>query len=121
MTPFVHWFEIPATDFDRAVRFYQTVFHVELKVEDLMDDRIAVFCLGDEHPGCIMQSNRLQPAANGSRIYLDGGPDMDALLARIEPAGGQIVLPRMSLPDGNGDIALFGDSEGNVIGLHVQP
>ena len=63
MRHFIHWFELPATDFDRAVRFYQTVFHVELKIEDFMDDRIAVFCLGDEHPGCIMQSSRLRPMA----------------------------------------------------------
>ena len=30
-TPVMTWFEIPSTDFNRAVRFYQNVFQVELK------------------------------------------------------------------------------------------
>jgi hypothetical protein len=63
----------------------------------------------------------LQAGSAGSRVYLDGGPDMDALLARIAAAGGVILQPRLTLPDGNGDIALFQDSEGNHIGLHHAP
>jgi predicted enzyme related to lactoylglutathione lyase len=27
----------------------------------------------------------------------------------------------MALPDGNGQIGLFADSEGNTIGLHTEP
>lgn len=118
MRHFIHWFELPATDFDRAVRFYQHVFHVELKVEDFMADRIAVFPDGS---GCVMASPRLQPAAQGSRIYLDGSPDIDTVLARVTAAGGQVLLPAMVLPDGNGSIGLFADSEGNVVGLHTEP
>ena len=120
MTPFVHWFEIPATDFERAVAFYRAAFHVELKVEVFMGSNMATFDRGEGAcSGCIMQSTELQPGSSGSRIYLDGGPDMNALLARIEPAGGKILLPRTSLPDGNGDFALFADTEGNTIGLYT--
>lgn len=120
MSAFVHWFEIPATDFDRAVAFYSAVFHMELRVENFMDDQIAVFVMPDgSSPGCIMTSKRLLPGNTGTRVYLDGSPSIDALLARIRAAGGQIVLPTMTLPDGNGDIALFADLDGNVIGLHT--
>ena len=119
---FLHWFEIPATDIERAVAFYRATFHVELKIEDFMDDRIAVFVRADgEHPGCIMASPRLQPHGDGCRIYLDGGDDIHATLARAVAAGGQCLLPVMTLPDGNGDIAQFRDSEGNIIGLHTEP
>lgn len=122
MSAFVHWFEIPATDFERAVAFYRQTFHVELHVEPFMGEQIAVFRTGGgEHPGCIMASPRLQAGGAGTRVYLDGGPDMDALLARIEAAGGVILQPRLTLPDGNGDIALFQDSEGNHMGLHHAP
>jgi len=114
----IHWFEIPASDFDRAVQFYQQVFHVELRVEHFMDDRIAVF---PDSSGCIMASPRLQAAATGTRIYLDGSPDVSTVLARAAQHGGRIVLPEMSLPDGNGQIGLFADSEGNTIGLHTEP
>lgn len=118
MSSMIHWFEIPATDFDRAVAFYQQVFHVELKVEHFMDDRIAVF---PDSSGCIMASPRLQPAAQGTRIYLDGSPGVSTLLHRATQHGGQVLLPEMSLPDGNGQIGLFADSEGNIIGLHTEP
>ncbi len=118
MSKMIHWFEIPATDFDRAVAFYQQVFHVELKVEHLMDERIAVF---PDSSGCIMASPRLQPAAHGTRIYLDGSPDVSTVLTRASRHGGRMVLPEMSLPDGNGQIGLFTDSEGNIIGLHTEP
>lgn len=122
MSAFVHWFEIPATDFERAVAFYRQTFHVELHVEPFMGEQIAVFrTAGGEHPGCIMASPRLQAGSAGTRVYLDGGPDMDALLMRIQAAGGVILQPRLTLPDGNGDIALFQDSEGNHIGLHHAP
>lgn len=43
MRTMIHWFDIPATDFDRTVAFYQQVFHVELTVEHVMDERIAAF------------------------------------------------------------------------------
>ncbi len=118
MRTMLHWFEIPATDFDRAVAFYQQVFHVELKVEHFMDDRIAVF---PDSSGCIMASPRLQAGTNGTRIYLDGSPDVSTVLARAAQHGGRIALPEMSLPDGNGQIGLFADSEGNIIGLHTEP
>lgn len=118
MRHFIHWFELPATDFDRAVRFYQQVFHVELKVEHFMADRIAVF---PDSSGCVMASSRLQPATQGTRVYLDGSPDVDTVLARVAAAGGQVLLPAMALPDGNGCIGLFADSEGNVVGLHTEP
>jgi len=118
MSNMIHWFELPASDFDRAVRFYQHVFHVELKVEDFMADRIAVF---PDSSGCVMASPRLQPAGQGTRVYLDGSPDIDTVLARVSAAGGQVLLPAMALPDGNGCIGLFADSEGNVVGLHTEP
>ncbi|PXX46195.1 MULTISPECIES: VOC family protein [Aquitalea] len=114
----IHWFEIPAANFDRAVAFYQQVLQLQLKQEDCMADRIAVF---PDSSGCIMASPRLPAGGQGCRIYLDGGPDLAATLQRVERAGGKVLLPITTLADGNGDIALMEDSEGNCIGLHVEP
>ncbi|MEQ6289914.1 VOC family protein [Vogesella sp. GCM10023246] len=122
MSPFVHWFEIPVTDFDRAVAFYQQVFHVELRLEDAMGERMAIFTRpdGSSH-GCLMASPRLQASPHGCRLYLDGSPDVATVLARARAAGGQVLLEKMALPDGNGDIGQFADPDGNIIGLHTEP
>lgn len=114
----IHWFEIPAANFDRAVAFYQQVLQLQLKQEDFMADRIAVF---PDSSGCIMTSPRLPAGGQGCRIYLDGGPDLAATLQRVVQAGGKVLLPITTLEDGNGDIALIEDCEGNSIGLHVEP
>ncbi|WP_137008992.1 VOC family protein [Aquitalea aquatilis] len=114
----IHWFEIPAANFDRAVAFYQQVLQLQLKQEDCMTDRIAVF---PDSSGCIMASPRLPAGGQGCQIYLDGGPDLAATLQRVKTAGGKVLLPITTLEDGNGDIALIEDSEGNSIGLHLQP
>ncbi|WP_293760870.1 VOC family protein [uncultured Aquitalea sp.] len=115
---FVHWFEIPAADFDRAVRFYEQVFGIALRREDFMDDRIAVF---PDSSGCVMQTGHLPPGQTGTRLYLDGGEQLEQLLSRVEAAGGVVALPLTRLPDGNGDIARIIDSEGNLVGLHREP
>ena len=71
MNKMIHWFDIPATDFDRAVAFYQQVFHVELKVEHCMDERIAVF---PDSSGGIMASPHLFADSEGNIIGLHTAP-----------------------------------------------
>lgn len=39
----VNWFEIPAIDFDRAVRFYSEIFAYELATRDLGHIRMGFF------------------------------------------------------------------------------
>jgi predicted enzyme related to lactoylglutathione lyase len=114
----IHWFEIPAVNFERAVGFYQQVFQLQLQLEDCLNDRIAVF---PDSSGCIMASPRLPATGQGCRIYLDGGPDLAATLERVTQAGGKVLQAITSLQDGNGDIALMEDSEGNIVGLHLEP
>ncbi|WP_059285108.1 hypothetical protein [Aquitalea magnusonii] len=72
-------------------------------------------------PAASWPARACRPAARVAGIYLDGGPDLAATLQRVERAGGKVLLPITTLADGNGDIALMEDSEGNCIGLHVEP
>jgi predicted enzyme related to lactoylglutathione lyase len=69
--------------------------------------------------GCLMTGPGLKPSANGAIVYLNAGPSLDATLARIEPAGGAIALPRTELPPGMGAFAQILDTEGNRVGLHA--
>ena len=116
----ITWFEIPVADIDRAQAFYETVLARKLRREDFGSETLAIF--PHDKPGT---GGALQAGANGSaragtgiRIYLDCGPGIDAVLARIEAAGGQIASPKAALPPGMGFIAHLRDTEGNEVGLH---
>jgi predicted enzyme related to lactoylglutathione lyase len=116
----VVWFEIPAADLDRACRFYETVLATSLNRGQFGPETLAVFPY--EKPaisGCLSHSPDHRAAANGTVIYLNADPDLDAALARVSPAGGKVVVPRTALPPGMGFFARIEDTEGNLVGLHA--
>jgi predicted enzyme related to lactoylglutathione lyase len=116
----ITWFEIPVTDMDRAQTFYETVLARKLRREDFGPETLAVFPYDDPATGGALKAgaNVSARAGSGIRIYLDCMPSLDAVLARIEAAGGQIVAPKSALPPGMGFIAHLRDTEGNEVGLH---
>lgn len=118
----VNWFEIPAIDMDRAQRFYETVLGRPLRRENFGGETLAVFPHEKPATGGALQAgaNTAARAGTGIRIYLDCIPSIDAVLARIEAAGGQIVQPKTALPAGIGYIAHLRDTEGNEVGLHAM-
>jgi uncharacterized protein len=111
------WFEIPASNFERAVTFYEAVFQVTLRREKIGGD-LAVFP-GSESTvyGAVVSQQGYVPAANGAVIYLSAGDDLTEFLARAVAAGGTVITPKTALPPGMGHYAHFGDTEGNRIGL----
>jgi len=68
--------------------------------------------------GALIQGPGCYPNDSGVLIYLNAGGDMDSILARIEGAGGRIIMPRTLIGDQAGHFALFIDSEGNRLALH---
>ena len=57
------------------------------------------------------------PSKNGTRVYLNCDGKLDAVLSRVERAGGKTVQPKTSIGKW-GWIAFIEDTEGNVVGLH---
>jgi predicted enzyme related to lactoylglutathione lyase len=53
-------------------------------------------------------------------VYLNADPDLATVLARIEPAGGKVVVPRTQISEQHGFMAVFLDSEGNRVALHSR-
>jgi uncharacterized protein len=115
----VVWFEIPATDLDRAVRFYANVLDAPIKKEIFTGEPIAVF--PHEKPaisGCLVEAKQTQPTGQGVVVYLNCNGILDDVIARTSKAGGSVVEPKSALPPGMGFVAHILDSEGNRIGLH---
>ena len=59
------------------------------------------------------------PSGGGTLVYLDASPSLDAALARVTAAGGQVALGRQALPPGMGFFAHITDLDGNRVGLHA--
>jgi predicted enzyme related to lactoylglutathione lyase len=60
-------------------------------------------------------------ATDGPLIYLNGNPDVQIFLDRVEPAGGKIIIPKREISSEFGFMAAFTDTEGNRIALHSVP
>lgn len=120
MTNAVNWFEIPAIDFERAKKFYADLLKVELTDVPMPQGKYAVFPMNHElhgAAGAIMQMEGFNPSTEGATIYFNGGEDLSEPLARVEAAGGKIVIPKTDIGE-NGFFAQFIDTEGNRMALH---
>ncbi len=118
----LNWFEIPATDIDRAQRFYETLMGAPMRRETMAGMQMANFAYAPDTGvgGCVMSGPGMVPSASGSVVYLAATPTLDAVLARLPQAGGKLVTPKVTLPDDIGVFAHFEDSEGNRVGLHAK-
>ncbi|TAG76003.1 MAG: VOC family protein [Burkholderiales bacterium] len=113
------WFEIPSTSFERAVKFYEAVFQLTLKRENIGGD-MAIFP-GDEsmtNGAVVAPQPGYEPSLTGAAIYLNAGSDLQPLLDRAAKNGGKVLVPKTALPPGMGFFAHMQDSEGNRVGLH---
>lgn len=117
----LNWFEISVSDMNRAVKFYESIFGIELQQQEMMGMQMAFFPYEDMNgkvSGALVQGPMHKPSADGAKIYLNGNPDLANTLARIESAGGKIVMPKTKINDKIGYMAFFTDSEGNTMALH---
>ncbi len=115
------WFEIPALDIERAQAFYEKLLGATMRRENIGPNTLAVFAYDESGVGgCVMVGPQVPaPRADGSLIFLNAGPSLDAVLARVDAAGGRITTPKVTLPGDMGMFAHITDSEGNRVGLHA--
>lgn len=122
----ISWFEIPTTDIDRAQKFYETIFGITMMPMDLPNIKMCMFPLDDPMNGVggtlVNSPGFYKPSAtDGPLIYLNGNPNVQIILDRVEAAGGKIMVPRTEISPEYGDMAVFLDTEGNRIALHNIP
>ena len=114
----LNWFEIPVTDVARAKTFYENAFEIEMFEMDMMGMQMVMFpSQSPASGGALVKSPNHKPSTEGSIVYLNGNPNLQAVLDKIEMAGGKITMPKTSIGE-NGNIAFFMDTEGNLVGLH---
>lgn len=121
----ISWFEIPATDLDRAQKFYEAIFQLQLIPMDMPNIKMRMFPLDDMMGvgGALCDSGGFHKpsATDGPLVYLNGNPDLQVILDRVVAAGGSIIVPKTEISPEYGYMGVFIDSEGNRIGLHSVP
>lgn len=122
----ISWFEIPASDLERAQKFYETIFGISMIPMDMENIRMRMFPLDDmmtQVGGAIVDSGGFHKASltEGPLIYLNGNPDVQVVMDKVEAAGGKVMVPKTQISPEYGYMAVFVDTEGNRIGLHSIP
>lgn len=121
----ISWFEIGTIDLERATKFYETIFNIKLNPLDLDNIKMRMFPLEDMMGvgGALVDSGGFHKPSgtDGPLIYLNGNPDVQKVLDKVESAGGKIMLPKTEISPEYGYMAVIIDTEGNRIGLHSVP
>ncbi len=113
------WFEIPTLDLERATRFYESVLGVKLQRESMGAMRMAIFPHAmPNNSGAVVSAEGYRPATEGTVVYLNLAQDLAGPLARVEKAGGKVLLGKTALPGDQGFFAQFLDGDGNRVGFY---
>lgn len=123
--PIVH-FEIPADDEQRAKKFYEKTFGWKIEPFKMgsgetywtvftteVDNYMRPKEYGQINGGMMKRKNKGQQVMN--YINVDS---IDAMLQTIKKNGGEVCMPKTEISPGMGWIAIFRDTEGNMMGLH---
>ena len=122
----ISWFEIGVADLERDTKFYEAIFGDALIPMDMDSIKMRMFPITDIENGvggALVDSGGFHKPSltDGPLIYLNGNPDVQIILDKIEAAGGSILIPKTAISPDYGFMAVFVDSEGNRIGLHSVP
>lgn len=119
----VSWFEIPATDLNRAQAFYESIFGIKMTALDLANIKMRMFPLEDPMTGvggALVDSGGFHKPSvtDGPLLYLNANPDIQPILDKVEKAGGKISVPKTQISPDYGYMAVITDTEGNRIAFH---
>ncbi len=117
----LNWFEISVSDIKRATKFYETIFEIKMEQQEMMGMKMAFFPYDQgsgKASGGLVESQMHKPSMDGAKIYLNGNPDLNTALGKIEAAGGKVTMPKTKISDEIGCMAFFVDTEGNTVALH---
>lgn len=119
MENLINWFEIPATDFSRAVKFYKGILDIEIEETEMFGSKMGFFPSdGKNVSGAIVQGGDYNPSTDGITMYLNGGDNLQFILDKVENKGGKVIVTKTQISPEMGYFAMFIDSEGNKLAIH---
>jgi predicted enzyme related to lactoylglutathione lyase len=119
MKNLINWFEIPASDFTRAVKFYKGILGVEIQETEMFGTKMGFFPSdGKNVTGAIVKGEDYKPSTEGATLYLNGGENLQNILDKVEKFNGTTIVPKTQISPEMGYFAMFIDTEGNKLALH---
>src|SRR3989344_5149789 len=108
----IDWFEIPTKNFDRAVKFYSTIYGFEMQLMDLGDLNMALFPIekGGMGGSVVYHKEAYTPSDKGTLVYLNADPDLDNVLSKVEKAGGKVLIKKRLITPEIGYMGVFKDT-----------
>ena len=120
----VGWIEIPVAEMNRAIKFYETVFDYKLERHEMGELDMAWFQFAklSGAPGSLVYHKEFyNPSMDGTLVYFTCmSGDLSNELAKVESAGGKVLMPKKLITEEIGYMALCVDTEGNRIALHSR-
>jgi hypothetical protein len=118
MLRLANWIEIPVQDMPRACAFWGALLGADLPAMEFGPETYAMLPAADPfNSGALVAGPGRVPAGDGVRFYLDATGRIADLHAAALALGATEVMPPTILSDEAGEVSLFRDVEGNVIGL----
>ncbi len=118
----VSWFEIPVSNMERAIGFYNTIFGFDLKV-NLMGELQMAWFPGDHGgrgaSGSLIQHEAYTPSTEGVLVHF-ACEDVAVNISRVPETGGQVLKEKTQISEEVGFMAMAIDTEGNRIAFHSQ-
>jgi predicted enzyme related to lactoylglutathione lyase len=120
----ISWFEIPTEDLDRAQKFYEAIFEIQMIPMEFPGFKMRLFPISNPETsigGALVKTSPgfyIPSESHGPLIYLNANPDVEIVLSRVENAGGKVTVPKTLISEEHGYMGVFIDSEGNRIAVH---
>ena len=117
------WFELPTANIQRAVDCYSRILG-EILTDISHGEPMHMFpSHGDGVTGALVQRTgprALTSGGTGALVYLRVEGTLADAMERVEPAGGALLSPAITVPGVAGTFCIMQDSEGNHVGLHAR-
>jgi predicted enzyme related to lactoylglutathione lyase len=118
----IGWVEIPVTDMDRAIQFYNAVMGWDIQATPMGGVTMGWFPFDQEDTtgasgALLLNENYIPSKTDGPVVYFSCA-SVQNWLDNVEPAGGSIMQGKTQISPEHGYMALIIDSEGNRIAFH---
>ena len=118
----INWFEIPVINFERAKKFYETIFDYQMPENQMGPARMGFLLYDFQNGGrggaIVHNPEFYTPSKNGTLVYLNCDPDLSVVLGKVKAAEGKILQEKTSIGQNLGYWAVIEDTEGNRVALH---